>query len=580
MFNRYFRLPTSGRPAGRRHPSAAALTTAGIVVAASILSACTSSDDQPSGSQSRGTGTCEKTGGTLIAALPGDIATTDPVFVNDSNSAYVLGNVLQGLMGFAPGTIKDPVPVLAAEQPTVTSDGLTYTFKLRQGVKFQDGTDFNADAVKYNFDRWLSMPKELQPSAVYVGSIFGFTQSPDSLIKSVAAVDENTVEIDLNHPNSSFLTYLTLPYFVISSPTALKAGGADNSITTLSDIPYAQGGDSAAVGTGPFKFDEWVPGDHVTITRNASYWDKDHLACLDSIVFQPVADEATVLNDLQSGAIDFAQQLSPADIPSVEGDSALQVLDRGDSCNMLQVGINQSHPPLDDVRVRMAIAYAVNKQAYVDAFFGGKGVPADNFMPLDIQYAKPLGLPKYDPDKARSILQDAGYTQDQLTIDFYYPSDVSRPYMPDPKNIFQAIASDLEAVGFKIVPHTDTWSPTYLDRAGAGDYPLDILGITCQWAGPDNFLKVNYFGYVDGAPPARYSYKNDNLQSVMNQAIEATDESKAGALWSQAEDIVGQDMPIVPLVNSSPPAAAQAYVKGFAGAGNLLEQLQSVWLDK
>jgi peptide/nickel transport system substrate-binding protein len=565
----------------RRRLSPGVLITVGLLTTASILSACTSSDDKPSGSESgNASGTCEKQGGSLIAALPGDIATTDPVFVNDSNSAYVLGNVLQGLMGFAPGTIKDPVPVLAAEPPTVSSDGLSYTFKLRQGVKFQDGTDFNADAVKYNFDRWLSMPEDLQPVAVYVGSIFGFEQSPDSLIKGVTAVDDSTVEIALNHPNSSFLTYLTLPYFVISSPTALKAGKADNSVTTLSDIPYAQGGDPAAVGTGPFKFDEWVPGDHVTIARNDDYWDTKHRPCLDSIIFQPVTDAATVLNDLQSGAIDFAQQLAPADIESIEGDSALQVLDRGASCNMLQIGITQSHKPLDDVRVRQAIAYAVDKQAYVDAFFGGRGVPADNFMPLDIQYAKPLGLPTYDPDMARSILEDTGYTPEQLTIDFYYPSDVSRPYMPDPKNIFQAITSDLEAVGFTIVPHTDTWSPTYLDRAGAGEYALDILGITCQWAGADNFLKVNYFGYVDGKPTARYAYQNDELQSVMDQAIQATDEAQAETLWSQAEDIVGQDMPIVPLVNSNPPAAAQSYVKGFVGSGNLLEQLGSVWLDK
>ena len=195
---------------------------------ATILSACTSSDDEPSGSQSENaSGTCEKQGGSLIAALPGDIATTDPVFVNDSNSAYVLGNVLQGLMGFAP-YYGISVPVLAAEPPSVSSDGLSYTFKLRQGVKFQDDTDLNADAVKYNFDRWLSMPEDLQPVAVYVGSIFGFEQSPDSLIKSVTAVDDSTVEIALNHPNSSFLTYLTLPYFVISSPAALKAGKAEH----------------------------------------------------------------------------------------------------------------------------------------------------------------------------------------------------------------------------------------------------------------------------------------------------------------------------------------------------------------
>jgi peptide/nickel transport system substrate-binding protein len=207
-------------------------------------------------------------------------------------------------------------------------------------------------------------------------------------------------------------------------------------------------------------------------------------------------------------------------------------------------------------------------------------VPADNFAPIGLQYVKPLGLPEYSPDKARELLASTGLTPAQLTIDFYYPSNVSRPYMPDPQGIFEAIAANLEAVGFTIVPKTQPWSPDYLDGSNAGVQPLDILGITCQWAGVDNFLKVNYFSYVDGKPKAKFAYQNDNLQTLMNQAIAAPDAATAEGLWYQAEEELAKDLPIIPLVNSRPPAAARSYVQGFVGAGNLSEHLNTVWLDK
>jgi peptide/nickel transport system substrate-binding protein len=520
---------------------------------------------------------CAKQGGTLVVALPGDIVRTDPALASETNSSYVLQNVLEGLMGFKPGTLKDPIPVLAAEAPTVSADGLKYTFQLRKNVKFHDGTPFDAAAVKTNFDRWTSVPKELQGIAQYPGIIFGF--GDQSLIKSVDVIDQSTVAISLRRPNSAFLTYLTLPYFLMSSPAAMKAGGADNTVTDVSKITYAQGGPNAASGTGPFKFKEWVKGDHISIVKNADYWNARTSACLDQVVFRPIADQSTVLNGLGARDIDLAQQIAPTDIPAVQG-KGMQILDRGESCNTFQVSINENFKPLDDVRVRQAIGYAVNKAQYVKTFYGGLGVPADNFMPLSIQYAKPLGLPTYDVAKAKALLASTGLSKQQLTLDFYYPSNVSRPYMPDPKGLFQAITADLEAAGFTINPHTDVWSPTYLDSGYAGKYPIWLLGITCQWAGADNFLKVNYFGYVNGKPPTNYNYKNDELEATMTKALSAPDAATAQQLWSAAQDMLARDLPIVPLVNSRPPGAAQAYVKGFVGAGNLQEFLNTVWLDK
>jgi peptide/nickel transport system substrate-binding protein len=517
-----------------------------------------------------------KAGGTLVVALPGDITRTDPALIDDSNSSYVMTQVMEGLVALKPGTTSEVVPALA-ESWSLSPDGKTYTFKLRQGVKFHDGTDFDAEAVKFNYDRWKNFPAELQDYSYYAGAVFG-GYGETSNIASVDVVDPFTVTITLKQPNSSFLLAQTLTVFAISSPTALRAGKADNSETDVSKIPYAQGGPPAMVGTGPFKFKEWVVGDHVTVERNPDYWNKDAVPYLDAIVFRPVAEEAQRLNGLASGELDFAQTVAPVDIATIRANPELQVIDRGESCNIAQISMNHKYTPVNNKTIREAIAYAVNKQYLIDTFYAGLAVPADNWMPLNTLYAKPLNLPTYDPEKAKQLIAESGVTD--LTIDFYYPSDVTRPYMPDPKGIFEAITSDLEAVGFTIVPHTETWRPDYLDHEYAGNFEMWLLGWTCDWAGPDNFLKTAFFGYVDGEPSTEFAYRNDELDKTMNDALAATDEATAKALWEKAQDLIRADIPTVPLVNSTPPAAARADVKGFVGSGNLTEYFNTVWLDR
>lgn len=514
----------------------------------------------------------------MVVAMPADILRSDPTLASDTQVWYIAGNVLQGLMGPKAGQVAQLEPVLAKSLPEISADGKVYKFQLQDGVKFHDGTPFNAEAVKYNFDRWVSLPKELQPFAPYTAATIGF--GANSIISAVKVTGEYSVEIDLKKPNSSFLNYLALAGFSIASPTAMKAGGADNSVTDISKISFAQGGSTALVGTGPFKFKEWVKGDHLTITRNESYWNKAGVPCLDQIVFRPISNPATVMNGLQAGDIDLAFQVGPSDVPIIKANKKLQIVERGDSCNMFQLALNNDVFPLTNPKVRQAIAYAVNKPALVDGFYGGYADAADGFLPAAFQYAKPLGLPKYDPEQAKKLLVETGYTPDQLKIEFWYPSNVVRPYMPDASGEFQALAADLEAVGFKVVPKSDIWSPNYLDAYVTGKYPMYLMGTICQWASADNFLLVNYFGYVDGKPRKQWNYKNDALQAKMEQALAAPNTQEATKLWGEAQDMLGKDLPIIPLVNAKPPAAAQTRVKGFVSSGNLREQLNTVWLSK
>jgi len=530
-----------------------------------------------------------KEGGTLVVAIPGDIKRTDSALVDDSNTSYVSQNVMESLVGLSPGSTSKIVDVLA-ESHTISADGLTYTFKIRAGVKFHDGTDLTADAVVYNYNRWLNFPKPLQAYSYYAGAVLG-GYGADANLASATATDASTVVLTLKQPNSSFLISQTLPQFGIASPTALKAGKADNTETDISKVSYAQGGTVAMVGTGPFKLEKWTKGAEVDLVKNADYWNKSAVAHLDRVVFKPIADETAILNGLQAGDIDLAQKVSPVDTTTLKADTKFLVVDRGESCNLFHLGINQDYPGhapapandakiMDNLKIRQAVMYAIDRQSLIDNFYAGQAVIADNWMPPATQYFKAENLPTYDPQKAKDLIAASGIASDKLVIDFWYPSDVTRPYLPDPKGIFQSIQNNLEAVGFKVNPHTDTWSPTYLDNEYAGKYEMWEIGWTCDWAGPDNFLKTALFGYVSGKPSTEFDYVNPDLNKTMNDALAATDEATAKTLWEKAQDLVAADLPSIPIVNSTPPAVAQAYVKGFVGAGNLVELLNTVWLDK
>jgi peptide/nickel transport system substrate-binding protein len=522
-----------------------------------------------------------KDGGDLIVALPGEIATTDSAFSQDSNTSYVLNQVVQSLVGLKPGTIGDLAPSLAKSW-TVSDDGLSYTFALQEGVKFHDGTDFNADAVCYNYNRWNNFTGALASTdyAYYYGAVFGGFGATSNL-DSCKADGANGVVIKLKKPYTAFLLSQTISTFGINSPTALKKLDADNPDPTKS--AYGTGAAGSMIGTGPFMFKEWKPADHVLIAKNPDYWDKAGTAHLDSVKFIKIADTTASLNALQAGDIDLASVMNPVDIPTMKSDPNLQVIERGESCNLFHLGMNSTHKPFDNPKIREAVGYAINRQNLVDTFYGGNdfAVVASTWMPPTTFSAKDVGLPTYDPDKAKQLIQESGLTGDQLTIEFHYPSDVFRPYMPDPKGIFQAIQTDLEAVGFKIVSATKPWSNGYLKEEAKGLYPMWLIGWTCDWAGPDNFLDTAFFWHDGkGEPNPEFAYKNPDLFSLIDKAKAQISLDASKPLWEQAQDLVRKDLPTMPLVDSKPVAGAKAIVQGFIPAGNLSEALNTVWLNK
>lgn len=527
-----------------------------------------------------------KIGGTLTVALDADIQTTDPSLASDPSTLYVANQVVEGLVGLKPGTISSIVPVLASAMPTISPNGLTYTFRLRSGIKFHDGTEFNAAAVKANYDRWKAFPKgDLQSHATAYAAAFGGFGDASNVV-SVDDPDAATVVFHLKHAQSNFLISQTMAAFGIQSPTAI--GDNDGNNPTLSSNAYAMGTNGrgkAMVGTGPFMFEEWKPGAQVTLVKNPDYSNSASRPYLDGIVFKPFSDDAAEVAALKAGSIDMVETINPSSIASVTGTTNLVVLDRGSSCNVTQLAMNNADTVggqtnlLGNSGVRFAIAAAVNKPAYIAAFYFGEGVVADNWLPPDAQYFKREYLPSYNVTGSRGYLAQAGVPATGLSVDLWYPTGAPTAVLPDAKGLAQAIALDLGSAGFTVNLKSEAYTPNYLADEAAGKLPMWLQSRTCRWAGPDDFL-YSAFHYANGTPPAMFSYTDDNMNAAMTKAMTDVDAASAKTDWQKAQDLVAADMPTVPLVNAKLPAAAARYVMGFVGAGNQTEIMSTVWLNK
>lgn len=556
----------------------AVLTLALALVAAG----CGGGGDKSGGTTTGGTA---QAGGTLVFAGASDPVVLDGALVSDGESLRVIDQIFEGLVALKPGTT-EIVPALA-ESWEASADGLAWTFKLRSGVTFHDGEPFNAAAVCYNFDRWYNFKGSFQnPSASYYWqTVFGgfATTEPDSgaptesLYKSCEATDDSTVVLNLTKASSSFLGALSLSSFSIASPKALQEFGADEGEVGADGIfhPTGKYGTEHPTGTGPFKFESWVVGDKLTIVRNDDYWGEK--AKLDKVIFQPIADNAARLQALQTGEIQGYDLVEPQDVPTIQGDTALQVLDRP-AFNVAYVGINQSIPPMDKLEVRQALAYGLDRQSVVDSFYAGRGVVAKEFMPPEVVgYADDVTEYAYDPAKSKELLTAAGLTL-PVEITFWYPTDVSRPYMPDPKRNFEAFAASLEKAGFKVTPKSAPWRPDYLGTVDEGKAQVYLLGWTGDFGDPDNF--VGTFFQSPQKAWGTIAKPNAEVVDLLNQAETETDLAKRTELYQEANRKIMDWLPGVPYAHSKPALGFRADVKGYQPSPVSLESFATVYFEK
>ncbi|UFJ38869.1 ABC transporter substrate-binding protein [Brevibacillus humidisoli] len=499
---------------------------------------------------------------TLIVGRGGDSSALDMSIVTDGESSKIGQQIYETLLDYKEGTT-EVVPALA-ETYEVSDDGLTYTFKLRQGVKFHDGTDFNAEAVVFNFMRWHDPNSEYKfegDSFDYYNSMFG---PPDNrVIKEVKAVDEHTVQFVLNKPQAPFLQNVAMPFFGIASPTAIK-----EKKEKFKEEP---------VGTGPFMFQEWKRNDSITLVKNPNYW-QEGLPKLEKIIVRSIPDNSARLTALQAGEIDLMEGLNPDDLTIVENNPDLQKFTRP-SFNVGYVGFNLKKKPFDNKLVRQALNHAVNKEALIQAFYAGQAIPAVNPMPpVLLGYNDEIQDYPYDLEKAKELLAQAGYPNGFEEEFVFYAMPVPRPYMPNGQKVAEALQAEFAKIGVKTRIESPEWA-VYLDDTQKGEKDhIFMLGWQGDNGDPDNFLYTLLDKDTIGSNNYSF-YANDELHEILSAAQAETNQDKRAELYKQAQVIIKEDAPWIPLVHSTPLLAGKANLKGYVPSPTGSESYANVYFE-
>ncbi|WP_423409486.1 ABC transporter substrate-binding protein [Heyndrickxia sp. MSNUG] len=472
-------------------------------------------------------------GGTLVFGRGGDSTSLDPAITTEGEAFKVTKNIYETLIEF--GEQDTEIKPGLAESWEESPDGLKHTLKLRKGVKFHDGTDFNAEAVVFNFERWKAGNKE---QFYYYNSQFG------DVIKEVKAVDEYTVEFTLNRILAPFYKNLAMSPFGIASPEAVKKYG-----DKFLENP---------VGTGPFKFKEWKRNDKVTLVKNENYWEKG-LPKLDEVIFRVIPENSARLNALNTGEVDIIDGVNFSDVESIEKNPDLQTFYRP-SLNVAYLGLNNERGPLKDKKVRQALNYAVDKKSLIDAFYAGAAEPAKNPMPKTVAgYNDDVEGYEYNPEKAKELLKEAGF-ENGFEMELW-AMPVARPYMPDGKKVAEALQADFAKIGVKAKIVSYEWA-TYLEKARVGEADSFLLGWTGDNGDADNFLYVLLDqDNIDSNNYARY--RNQEVHDLFIKAQSTNDQAEREKLYKEAQLLIKEDAPWIPLVHSEPALAGRADVVGF-----------------
>ncbi|WP_047985719.1 ABC transporter substrate-binding protein [Ornithinibacillus californiensis] len=499
----------------------------------------------------------------LIFARGGDSESLDPGSTTDGESSRVTKQILEGLLEFDKESF-EVTPGLAHDWD-VSEDGLTYNFYLEEGVTFHDGTDFNAEAVKVNFERWADPSHEFafaDDGYVYsmYGTMFGGYKGDDGhVIKEINVVNDHEIQFVLNRPLGFFLQNLAMSYFGITSPAALAEYGA-----TINENP---------VGTGPFKFVSWSKDDSIILEKFEDYR-VEGLPKLDRVVFSVIPDNAARLIALKSGEIDIMDGLNPDDAVGVESDDNLILYERAEN-NFGYVGFNTQKEPFDNQTLRQAISYAIDRQSIADALYAGYAVAAKNPLPPSYMgYNDDVEPYAYDPEKAKELLAEAGYA-DGLEIELW-TMPVARPYMPDPETVAVIVQSNLADIGITAEIVREEWAP-YLEKTMNGEHQMYMLGWSGTNGDPDYFLSSLLHGSNIGTSNRSF-YQNTEVDELLDAAKVAVDQEERASLYSDAQALISEDVPMVPLVHSRPVLATTSAVKNYVPHPSTSESLAEVEL--
>lgn len=502
-----------------------------MVVAMFLLTACggnntqtnnggNSSSQNSSDSTGEGTSTVSKDFTYVCGTEP---TTLDPHLVNDNATARASCQIYETLV--YRDTDSSIKPGLA-ESWTTSEDATVWTFKLREGVKFHDGETFNAEAVKYNIER-LQNPDTAAPKASLV-----------NMVKSVDVVDEYTVSFTLTEPSSVFLAQISSYTTGMLSPKAVETYGKD----------FGQN----PVGTGPLKLESWDYGSSLTLTRFDDYWGEK--ATVDSVTIRIVPEDASRVMMLKTGDADIVAGIPPIQIADLKADDNVKVLIET-GYRTIFVGMNSTKAPLDDVRVRQAVNYAIDREAIIKNIMRDIASYPDSFMISNvIDYsAKGLGCYEYNPEKAKELLAEAGVENLTMTL-----STPEGRYTND-RQVAEVVQAMLAEVGITAKIEVLDWG-AYQEKATAGEHELFLLGMGCPTGDPEFNMYMN-FGTTG---PQNYSrFSNATVDKLLEEQSTILDNDERAGVMYQIQEELKNDACSAPLYYEVQTYGSAADISGF-----------------
>jgi len=498
-----------------------------------------------------------KMGGVLVFGRSGDSVGLDPARETDGESFYASTAVFDTLVEFVPGGTA--VKPALAESWEVSEDGKSFTFHLREGVKFHDGTDFNADAVVFSFERQF---KEDHPYYDLGPWKYWGYMDMDNIVDEVVAVDEYTVRFDLKKPEAPFIANLAMDFAAIVSPAAVEKYGED-----FKNNP---------VGTGAFKFVSWTKDSDIVFDRNPDYWDAP--VYLDRLILKVIPDATSRWLALQKGEVDLIDFPSMEDIPAMKEAEDIQVIQQA-GLNVGYLALNTEKKPYDSKLVRQAMNYAIDKSEIIEGVFGEAGQPAKNPIPPGMwSYNDDIEPYPYDPEKAKELLAEAGYPNGFETEIWAMP--VARPYNPNARKIAEIMQAQLAKVNVDVEIVTYEWG-TYLSKTDMGEHQAAMLGWTGDNGDPDNFLWLLLSEPAAQLPAGNIAlWKNAEFTELCSEAKQISDQEKREELYRKAQVIFHEEAPWVPIAHSVVTVPAKDYVKNFKIYPTGKRVFKHVWLEK
>jgi peptide/nickel transport system substrate-binding protein len=474
-------------------------------------------------------------GGTLRVAFTSDTKTLDPTFSVNFSERQPLYLIYNTLLSINPDASIGPE---LAERWEVLDGGKRLVLHLRRGIMFHDGTPFDAAAAKVNLDQRLdpAVSSPLRPQLTLI-------------LQSVEVTDPATLTLHLKSPSPALLGMLAQREGFMSSPAAMRKYGKD----------FA----THPVGTGPFVFKEWIPGNSLTVEKNPHYWEPGK-PYLDRVVFNDTSNPIVAMQRLRTGEVDYISALSPIDVRPIENQPGIR-LDRGPASRWYALQWQIDRPPFNNPALRQAIAYAVDRKRIVDILMNGKVPVSDSIAPPGSWWFDPsVHSYPYDPAKARALLAQAGLNHLQLTL--------STPQIMLLQQINQLVQEQLKAVGITVnlepVAQSD-WYP----RLSEGLINFSPI----RWAqrpDPDGLLPL-LFGSTGAQNSTKY--RNPEVDKLLQAARDTTDQNARRQAYGQIEAIVTKDLPYIPLFFSVEFAAMRSNVQNHVWISDEIPRFRNLW---